>query len=478
MVHRIVRLILIAVIMTPTVMIARLWAQDSEWSTPKSISSVLEGPSQFPKIAADAAGQLHVVWVENSYADRGVADAIYYSRYDGANWSAPVDILVAPDQGSISMGEFVVLPNGDLSLLWIGADALRLSTVHPEFADIPNGWMTTTLLPGATAFKTFMLVLPDGRLALTFVEQPSYSVMFAQSPDLGSTWSEPVTVWEPGTDELAADDVRLCSNPDGTQLHLVWHVNAAQFNWNPYGVWYSRAIEGGASWAPPEELINRGSSPNCAYDGSGILHMIWNNAVGSIDGRYHRSSVDDGNSWTEAMPIFPGLSGRTRAPAFAVDSMGVLHVLTGAASEGKTQMFASRWEGSNWAAPQSISGELPSNESPDLVVTSGNRLNAVWHFGDDTSLQVWFSQRQTEAPSSPTIAATQDQSNQATATPTDFDSTAAISVATTAQAAITRPLISTEPVRTSSISSIALSSVMGLLVVVAVVGVALAKRDR
>lgn len=465
MVGRILRLALIAAIVAPVLMANRVWAQGSEWSTPISISSVLEGPSQFPKIAADGEGQLHVVWVENSFGDRGVADAIYYSRYDGVNWSMPVDILVAPDQGTITMGELTVLPGGKLALLWIGSGGLQFSTVAASIAGNPVAWRTVPLFAGLYASSAFMLSLPDGGLTLAFVEPPGYGIRFAQSSDLGDTWSEPLTVWTPEGDGSAADDVRICANQAGTAMHLVWHENARQLGWNPYAIWHTRTSDHGATWQGLESLDNRGSSPNCVYDGSGALHMVWNNAVGSIDGRYQRTSYDDGATWSEPAPVFPGLSGRTRAPAFAIDSAGTLHILTGAYSQEKTRMFASHLRDTDWAVPLSVSGEMPSNESPDLVVTHGNVLHGVWHFGDEVSSQIWYSSVQTAAPHTVEAQQLLQRSIFATVTllpPANPEETLAIAPL---QMLTPLPSMSREPSTSVPVSPLLWSSLAGILVV-------------
>lgn len=368
-----------------------------EWSPPIPISADLMGPSQFPKIVADSSGQLHVVWSENSYAVRNEADAIFYSSYDGINWSPPVDVLVPPDLQTARLGELAMLPDDTLALLWIGADTLQFSQVLAKSASQPSAWQTEALFGGVAVTNAFMAFVAPTTLYIAYIDSSTMGLMFAISDDLGTSWLGPTAAWMPASNDFAAEDVRLCRDNTGRILHLIWHENAREFNWNPGGVWYMRSLDQGRLWSDATFLPNRGSSPNCAYDGAGMLHMLWNNAVGSIDGRYHRFSTDDGATWTEPTVIFPGLSGRTRAPAMAVDGDGTLYVLNGAYAAGKTQMFASYWQNGSWAQPLSISGNLVSNESPDMVVTGGNRLNAVWHFGYEDTSFVWFSARETEA---------------------------------------------------------------------------------
>lgn len=374
-------------------------AQSGGWTAPFSISGDLTGPSQFPKIAQDSVGNLHVVWTENSFVEREVPDAIYYSRFDGTNWSPPVDVLVSPDQQQSSVGELVVLPDDELALIWTGGQQILFSTVATADAQQASAWHTTPLFSEFHGQKPFMIQVQPQTLDAIFVDVSTSGVMFASSDDLGASWTEPVEIWARTTDAFAADDPRLCVDPQGTVLHAVWHENAREQNWNPNGIWYVRSLDRGVTWSDQFYLQNGGSSPNCAYDGEGKLHMFWNNSVASVDGRYHRWSANDGKDWSDAVPIFAGLSGRTRAPAFGLDSLGVLYVLTGAQSDNKTRMFVSHWQDESWTTPFSISGDLDFNESPDMVVTGGNRLHAVWHIVDKDLSNIWYSTYKTDAPS-------------------------------------------------------------------------------
>lgn len=451
------------------------------WTPPLSISGDLAGPSQFPKIAQDSAGNLHVIWMENSYDDRGVADAVYYSTFDGVSWSSPVDVLVPPDQTRGSSGELVVLPGNELALLWTGGQQILFSTVAVPEAHQASSWRTTPLFPEYRGQKPFMVYVPPATLYVIFVDSTTFGVMFTSSDDLGASWTEPVEIWAPPTDGFAADDPRLCFDAQGTMLHAVWHDNAREENWNPSGIWYMRSLDQGVTWSDSFYLQNQGSSPNCAYDGEGKLHMLWNNAVDSVDGRYHRWSTNDGKDWSEAVPVFPGLSGRTRAPAMATDGLGVLYALTGAQTVNTTQMFVSHWQGDSWSIPFSISEDLDFNESPDMVVTGGNRLNAVWHIVNRDLSNIWYSTVETEAPA---IAASPPDI-QPTPSPVPSSTPVLAQAPTTTITPLEEPVstirdyASTSPPQATPISPILAGVFSGLLVTtLAIAGVVWSRRRR
>ncbi len=376
--------------------------QTADWTEPMSLSNESIGLSRWPSITDDSRGYLHVIWLEDSYVVNGIADAIFYTVFDGKEWSSPVDILTSPDQTSMGAGEIITLPTtGELAILWVASRTQYLSRAKIGDAEMARSWRTSTLFPWLEIDHASLVYAPPTDLYLAFSFGEDFKIGFAHSPDLGTSWSDPELVWSPKTGDYAATKPQLCIDATGKIVHLVWQENAGALNWNPSGIWYARSEDQGVTWSEPEYLPYEGSTPNCNYDGNGLLHMLWNSGVGSVDGRYHRLSLDDGLTWTEPKAVLPGLSGRTNKPALAVDSSGVLHLLSGAMADGKTRMFWSRWQGDRWTEPVSISNHMKSNESPSLVITNGNRLNAVWYNPQPDVANphtVWFSTYETDSP--------------------------------------------------------------------------------
>ena len=73
-------------------------AQDSiVWSEPRLLSNpaFVAGP---PALATDAAGNVHVMWAELMDGDLqvGEGDALVYTRWDGEQWTWPLDVLATP----------------------------------------------------------------------------------------------------------------------------------------------------------------------------------------------------------------------------------------------------------------------------------------------------------------------------------------------------------------------------------------------
>ena len=66
------------------------------WDDPVRLSDPNIESGQ-PALAVDLSGVVHVVWSQTDQAGLrpvGEGDTIYYSSFDGENWSRPIDVVV------------------------------------------------------------------------------------------------------------------------------------------------------------------------------------------------------------------------------------------------------------------------------------------------------------------------------------------------------------------------------------------------
>ena len=80
--------------------------------------------------------------------------------------------------------------------------------------------------------------------------------------------------------------------------------------------------------------------------------------------------------------------------ALAVDSAGVLHVVTAAAGG----VYSAAFEGTKWTAPERIETRSMDPHDQAIAICQGNRLHVAYddRFGQDTT--VWYSNREINAP--------------------------------------------------------------------------------
>ena len=361
---------------------ARLYLTDAEYELP------------FPVLSADAFGQVHVVAARNARAgtDAAADGTIFYTRWDGQQWSEPLDIVAAPRGQGVSAEQLLTSSDGQLHLLW-WSDQLYWSQANAWQANSAHAWMTQALVPGVSSGD--LAIRKERDIAIAYIRGQD-SVGFMHSLDSGRTWAIESVIWSAPSDLQACRDVRLEVDRLGT-YHVAWTETDAASGWNPSGIWYARSPDGGETWTDYYHVPDRGSYVNIGFDSDDNVHLLWDHNVGSADGRYQDWSQDGGHSWRGPTQIFPGLSGRTGYPRTILDSDGTLHQVASGAGRGLSGgIYYSRWSDDRWSEPILISAGVGNSEGPAVAMLGGTSLCAVWRSWDDHD--VFYATYETGAP--------------------------------------------------------------------------------
>jgi hypothetical protein len=351
-----------------------------------SVAAPLSGSigGQWPSVALAPDGSLHAAWYNvlsapvNVYAARG--DAL------GLSWTAPVPM----PRGSGAARYFPSVatgPTGNERLVWheLGPDLGGIYTAVSS--DAGQHWVTATVSSGAN--QTYARVAVDSNgvahvvwiwdtgdnnpsapgiycLASPFTAPaqlisraatpgtigpsgaPSIAgsgsnlfvawadsrtgklkVYVSASPDLGVTWT-PETAPGGASDE-AQEQPALSVASDGSVL-VAWR-DARTRSVTGYDIYFSRSIDGGASWSTPIRVpgaVDRvdQSNPHVVEFRPGGLYMVWRQSNGGKPDLFHAVSIDYGVSWSAASRIDQGAGAYEHgAPSATVDAAGRLHVM-------------------------------------------------------------------------------------------------------------------------------------------------------
>lgn len=351
---------------------ARNTAQEAlaRWSEPQVLFDTSEGWGEHNSLTADLFGGAHLVWEHNPSASSSTDPAyrpddnlFYYSHWDGAEWSAPVDILF----GDITYPRIAADPRGKLHLVFDNKQCVAYTWSWIVQAGSARSWSNATCA-GPRALNHAIAADANGGLHVLLAQSGQLS--YVQSDD-GVIWSEPILITEtPGNATYVPS---LAADAQG-RLHAVW-TQAQLPDGIPFlGVYYSRSDDGGRSWSPSQQLISGNyRDPNIAVFEENV-YVVWNSGVVESR-RFLAHSRDGGVTWTAPVPIVQAFGGWLWHPGVAVDSSGTVHIVT---AQGVGALYTAFLPDGRVSTPLQLFDPNEQTSAPDLVTIKGNQLLAVF----------------------------------------------------------------------------------------------------
>jgi len=375
------------------------------WSDPVRLSDPNIAAGQ-PALAVDLSGVVHVVWSQTDQVGARIAgegDTIYYSSFDGENWSRPMDVVVAEEDLAAQFPEVTVTPNGYLHLVYGtgGTNSnLMYIRVHVRHARDIYAWSKPVAIASPAQGQHTFVSDSRGYLYLAYAGVYSKNIHFVMSKDNGETWSREVEVSAglQRPDEYGIYP-RLAISESG-RIHLVWNV----LPWPGRLAYYAHSDDEGFTWSEPWLFDSSGSSayregfgpivPDIQTFGGNQVHILWDGAP-TVE-RNHIFSLDDGQTWSQPTVVFPEVSGAGRAGwnEMAFDSAGILHAVT------IIGPLHSSWDGLGWSKSQDIAvrSYTGDGEMMRIKVGLGNQVHALWLDRNVSPFTVWYARGQSAAP--------------------------------------------------------------------------------
>ena len=248
---------------------------------------------------------------------------------------------------------------------------------------MPRGWFRRL-----AALSVVCVVLLGGSVAGAQQVQPGYAVIRVTD---GEGNGIPYVLWVFWTPTIV-------TTSDGGAWAFFSAQAAGTENAGNRGVLYaSRYDSGSAQWQPAQRVpggqIQFGAS--AVVDGEDRVHLVYSDRASADDGDYGTLTyvVSDGNGgWSAPVQVAPHENaGHQLSPNLAIDGSGGLHVIwqdqrnvtaeQRAANAAYADIFVSDLVDGTWSAPVQVSPPRPDAETngsrPQLVV-DGDRLVATW----------------------------------------------------------------------------------------------------
>ena len=333
------------------------------------------GSSGGPLVSGNLAGDVVIVWTEQSFASMGIPPrvvGIRATRYsvDTGTWSAPEPLAatlpVQPWPADVAMDAA-----GNVHVVWNGATTVQAT----RFSAVTATWGGVVDLSGTVAGLT--LASPAPRVATT--ETGSAVATWSQDNDVVSardaavgTWSAPVVVATSAGAATTHPAIDAAGN-----VVLAWTSGACDAR----NLEVARYAVGTSTWSPAVPLASPGSltgTPDLAVDPVGNAFVAWSQRQDAATSRVRaaRFAISAG-AWTATEDLAAGVP-EALTGGVAADANGSAFALRGQASGAP--LVASRWNAApaapvvTAAAPStgalSVSFALPPTTDPALAPTN------------------------------------------------------------------------------------------------------------
>lgn len=352
--------------------------------------SKTNGESIWPAIGANSAGEVMVVWTEES------TGMIYYRVLKNGQWSATKDAGVA--HAFAWSNQMAVDPNGRFHITWADGYGSHSRDIHYSYWT-GNNWSTPEMVhysPYNSAWNR-MDVDNDNTIHVIWYhsnvpkDQPVSSDVVTKSKNFLGSW--------PSSYQNISRNTRTESI----------HPAIGVYNGNVYCVWmedeaprryYFREKVGGV-WKTPIELRRSGYYPDMATDNSGNIHTVFS----LRDGNFHYMSRM-GGKWSADTIISNGT-----CPLQFGDITHRNNVVAAAwmqGSDGNWSVYATaKRVGTNWAIPVKIAdapGGGDGNKHVQVALDDKNCGYFVWEaIGQGGKHDIFFEKYCLDAPTDATF---------------------------------------------------------------------------
>ncbi|UCH93135.1 MAG: exo-alpha-sialidase [Candidatus Aminicenantes bacterium] len=297
------------------------------WNQPANISNNLRD-SAFPAIAVDTAGNINVVWSDDT---PGIYDTYFIRSTDNGNsWCQPVNI--SNNSGNSWSSTIAVDNAGNINAAWFDDTSGDWQIYFSRSTDNGVNWSQPVTIANINDFdgESSIPIAVDsaGNIYAAWYDDEEgptgEEIFFSRSTDNGNTWSQPVNI--SNNSEYSENPAIAVDNADG--INIVWSGATPDYN---YDIYFSRSTDHGVNWNPPVNISNNpeySTEPDFAIDSAGNINVVWTNVSSSPPYEemiYFSRSIDNGITWNQVENISNNNTDSWR-PCIAVDSLGNVNV--------------------------------------------------------------------------------------------------------------------------------------------------------
>ena len=328
------------------------------------------------------------------------ANTLVYRRWDGLAWSDPVDIIAVPGDDLADYPSLAADSSGYLHLVWTGMTTIYYSRALASQAGSPHAWSEPRIVGDSarTSWESAVAVDAQGEVHVVYADRgANSSVRHVRIEDNGlgrMTWtslSAPLLAQEVGF-----LNVSLKIDPEG-RMHALW--GTVTRNGVGLSIYYARSIDAGQTWSPPVQLAQGKAGkayaqfPSLGIAGDSELHLIYPYPQNMA--RTERISRDAGETWGEPHTIYPDLEGVGGFNVQLTDAAGNLHAVSNLRTHDQVGgLIYWRWLGGYWSPWKFASVESETTglggHFAAATIRLGNEIHALWNTNaSEQAGEVW-----------------------------------------------------------------------------------------
>lgn len=284
------------------------FTNQNEWSRYENITQSTLNVSQ-SVLTSDSYGGIHLFWVyeEQEGSDQG-GDRIYYSRWDGKQWSSPVDILVS-EAGVIGSIAAQFDQSQKLLLAWTDLSSNKLYFSSADYSKAINSreWSPPKAISDAAKLydSVELAVGDDGVISIAYSipVNEERGIYLTQSVDFGANWSEPVQVADALENNWVFVNSPQLHISDNKNYQIVFTIQDLPLKADQKTLYIVRSENGGKSWDIPQLMNEYPVSWTEMVGNEKSLYLVWQENYEDSSILISEVSSDGGQTWVSANPI-------------------------------------------------------------------------------------------------------------------------------------------------------------------------------
>ncbi|MBI2906269.1 MAG: S8 family serine peptidase [Chloroflexi bacterium] len=246
----------------------RRWSAGGGWSATENLSQN-SGESSYPAVAAVGAGNVHVVWYDNTSGNT----EILYRRWNGSAWSTTENL--SQNSGRSEDPVVAADPRGNIHVVWDDNTSGNWEISYRRW----NGtaWSPVENLSQNGSPSAYPAVALDASGNMHVAWQDAYEILYRRWN--GSAWSSTENLSQnSGESSYPAVAVDASGN-----VFVVWYDKTPGNTEILHRRW-SRSESGWSTTVNLSQNAGRSEDPAVAADQRGNIHVVWDdNAAGNWD---------------------------------------------------------------------------------------------------------------------------------------------------------------------------------------------------